>query len=139
MGMISEFKDFALKGNMLDMAVGVVMGGAIGQLVGSLVTNLINPIVGLFTGGVDLGSLAMKIGEHTVEKDGQPVVEDLLLNYGSFITAFINFMILAFVIFIIVKMVNNAKNHLGLVKEKKPAGPTEVDLLKEIRDSLQRG
>ena len=139
MGMVSEFKEFALKGNMVDMAVGIVMGGAIGTLVGSLVTNLINPIVGLFTGGQDFGSMAMKIGEHTVEKeDGTKVVEDLMLNYGAFIGAFINFLILAFVIFIIVKMVNNAKNAMGLAEEEAPAGPSETDLLTEIRDALKR-
>ncbi|MCL4107144.1 UNVERIFIED_CONTAM: hypothetical protein GTU68_039136 [Idotea baltica] len=123
--MISEFKEFALKGNMVDMAVGIVMGGAVGTLVGSMVTNLINPIVGLFTGGQDF-------------EDGTKVVEDLMLNYGSFISAFINFLILAFVIFMIVKMVNNAKNAMGLAEEEKPAGPTETELLTEIRDALKR-
>lgn len=134
MGMISEFKEFALKGNMVDMAVGIVMGGAVGTLVGSLVENLINPIVGVFTGGQDFGSLSAKIGERTLE-DG--TVEPLLLNYGAFIGAFINFLILAFVIFMIVKMVNNAKNAMGLAEEE-AAGPSETDLLAEIRDALKR-
>ncbi len=140
MGMISEFKEFALKGSMVDMAVGIVMGGAIGQLVGSMVENLINPIVGLATGGVDLGSLATQIGERTVEveKDGAMVseVQKLMLNYGAFITAFINFLILAFVIFLIVKGVNNARKRMGHVDAA--AGPSEVDLLTEIRDALKR-
>lgn len=139
MGMIQEFKEFALKGNMVDMAVGIVMGGAVGTLVGSMVENLINPIVGLFTGGVDLSTLFTKIGERTVEDaDGQQVVEDLVLNYGAFISAFINFLILAFVIFMIIKMVNNAKKAMNLVEEEAPAGPSEVDLLTEIRDSLKK-
>lgn len=139
MGMIKEFKEFALKGNMVDMAVGIVMGGAIGTLVGSMVENLISPIVGLFTGGVDLGGLSTKIGERTVENaDGQQVVEDLVLNHGAFITAFINFIILAFVIFMIIKMVNNAKKAMNLVEPEAAPGPSEVDLLTEIRDSLKK-
>ena len=139
MGMISEFKEFALKGNMVDMAVGIVMGGAIGTLVGSMVENLINPIVGKFTGGVDLGSLQASIGERTVtNEEGVDVIEQLMLNYGAFVTSFINFLILAFVIFLIVKTVNNAKKAMGLDKPGAPAGPSEVDLLTEIRDSLQK-
>ncbi len=135
MGMISEFKEFALKGNMVDMAVGIVMGGAVGTLVGSMVTNLINPIVGLFTGGQDFGAMATKIGE-SVDADGKTV--DLMLNYGAFISAFINFLILAFVIFIMVKVVNNAKKSMGMVEEEAPAGPSDNDLLVEIRDALVR-
>lgn len=140
MGMIAEFKEFALKGNMVDMAVGIVMGGAVGTLVGSMVTNLINPIVGVFTGGQDFGTLKTKIGQHIVEQaDGTKLSEPLYLNYGAFISAFINFLILAFVIFMIVKTVNNAKNALGLKEEEKaPAGPSETDLLIEIRDALKR-
>lgn len=134
MGMISEFKEFALKGNMVDMAVGIVMGGAVGTLVGSLVENLINPIVGVFTGGQDFSTFGIKIGESTV--DGKVV--PLELQIGSFIGAFINFLILAFVIFMIVKMVNNAKNAMGVAEEEAPAGPTETELLTEIRDALKR-
>ena len=138
MGMVQEFKEFALKGNMVDMAVGIVMGGAIGGLVKSMVDNLINPIVGLFTGGVDLSSLTITLKDAVPVTDGGEGVPALLFQYGSFITAFINFLILAFVIFMIVKAVNTAKQQLNLVKEAAPAGPSEVDLLKEIRDSLKR-
>ena len=148
MGMISEFKEFALKGNMVDMAVGIVMGGAVGGVVNSMVTNLINPIVGLFTGGQDLASLSTKIGSREVavlDAKGAPVMEndevvmkaeDLMLNYGAFITAFFNFLILAFVIFLIVKTVNNAKKAMGMTEEKAPAGPSDNQLLTEIRDAL---
>ena len=140
MGMIKEFKEFALKGNMVDMAVGIVMGGAISQVVGSMVENLINPIVGLFTGGTDLGQLSTKIGEKMVtDADGNTVTQDLMLNYGAFINAFIQFLILAFVVFMIVKSVNNAKRALGLDKPPAPKGPSEVDLLTEIRDALKQG
>lgn len=131
MGMIQEFKEFALKGNLVDMAVGIVMGGAVGTLVGSMVENLINPIVGLFTGGQDFSTFAFKIGQNA---DG----EALNLNAGAFISAFINFLILAFVVFMIVKSVNTAKKKLNLAEEAKDPGPSEVDLLKEIRDALQK-
>lgn len=148
MGMIKEFKEFALGGSLVDMAVGIVMGGAIGNLVGSLVSNLINPIVGLFMGGTPLTSLAIPIGERKVPRlgdDGEALkdsagevlmkTEDLMLNYGAFIDAFIQFLILAFVIFIIVKMVNTAKKRM--IAEA-PAGPTDTELLTEIRDALKR-
>lgn len=135
MGMIQEFKEFALKGNLVDMAVGIVMGGAIGTLVGSMVENLINPLVGLATGGQDFAEFAIQIGQKTAE-DG--TVTPLLLNIGAFVGAFINFLILAFVIFMIIKVVNAAKKQLDLVEEEAPAGPSEVDLLTEIRDSLKK-
>ncbi len=128
MGMISEFKEFALKGNMVDMAVGIVMGGAVGVLVTSLVENLINPIVGKFTGGVDFSKFGIKIGENEAG-------EALNLGVGAFIGAFINFLILAFVIFMIIKIVNNAKKSMGIADEA-PAGPSDNDLLSEIRDAL---
>lgn len=136
MGMIQEFKDFALKGSLVDMAVGIVMGGAIGKLVGSMIDNLISPLVGLATGGVSLEDLKTKIGEHTVEVDGASVVEPLFLNYGGFINALIQFLILAFVIFMIIKAVNSAKKTMKM--EDEAAGPSEVDLLVEIRDSLKK-
>ena len=135
MGIIKEFKEFALKGNMVDMAVGIVIGGAVGSVVKSMVVNLINPIVGLFTGGVNLSALTMQIGERTLE-DGTS--EPLMLNYGAFITAFIDFLILAFVVFLIVKAVNTAKKALVAEKEKAPSGPSEVELLVEIRDALTK-
>ena len=135
MGMIQEFKEFALKGNMVDMAVGIVLGGAVGKLVGSMVDNLINPIVGLFTGGGDLARGGIQIGK-TVAEDGTEV--PVLLNIGAFVSAFIDFLILAFVIFMIVKMVNAAKQALVAEKPAVPAGPSEVELLQEIRDSLKR-
>jgi len=135
--MIQEFKEFALKGNLVDMAVGIVMGGAIGKLVGSMIDNLIDPLVGLATGGVSLGGLTTTIGERSVEVDGVTTIEPLLLNYGAFINAIIQFAILAFVIFMIIKAVNSAKKAMAIA-EPAPAGPSEVDLLKEIRDSLKK-
>ena len=133
MGMIQEFKEFALKGNMVDMAVGIIMGGAVGALVGSLVESLINPIIGMFTGGTDLSQFAYEL--RAAEGD----TEALVLRWGDFLNAFIQFLILAFVVFMIVKSVNAAKRQLNMVKEAAPKGPSEVDLLTEIRDALQKG
>lgn len=132
MGMIQEFKEFALKGNMVDMAVGIVMGAAVGKLVGSLVENMINPVVGVFLGGTDLGQFGY------VLKPAEGDAAALVLRWGDFINAFIQFLILAFVVFMIIKAVNAAKRQLNLVKEAAPAGPSEVDLLTEIRDALQK-
>jgi len=132
--MISEFKEFALKGSLVDMAVGIVIGGAIGKLVGSLLENLINPIIGVFAGGKSFSDFSVKIGESQVEGKTVP----LNLEIGAFITAFINFLILALVIFIIVKAVNQAKKALEEEKPKEPADPSQTDLLIEIRDALQR-
>lgn len=136
MGMISEFKEFALKGNMMDMATGIIIGAAVSTVVGSLVDDLIMPIVGLFTGRVDFTNLFVNLGEGdfstlaAAKEAGAPV-----FGYGAFIQAFINFLIIAFVIFMIIKAVNNMKK-----KEKAaPAAPPEdVILLREIRDSLKK-
>ncbi len=136
MGMISEFKEFALKGNMMDMATGIIIGAAVSTVVGSLVDDLIMPIVGLFTGRVDFTNLFVNLGEGdfstfaAAKEAGAPV-----FGYGAFIQAFINFLIIAFVIFMIIKAVNNMKKK----EEAAPAAPPEnVILLREIRDSLKK-
>ena len=122
--MLQEFKAFAMKGNVVDLAVAVVIGAAFGKIVSSLVDNLITPLVGLFLGGVDFSGLAHTVGEAT-------------FGYGAFIQAVIDFTIVAFVIFLIVKALNKAQGPQE-EEEATPAGPTEVELLTEIRDSLKR-
>ena len=130
MGMISEFKDFINKGNVMDLAVGVVIGGAFGKIIDSFVTHLINPIVGIFTGGADLSHLAVKLGTYTNDK-GEVVPN--LLQYGSFLMSVINFLILALVIFMVVKAYNNFR------KAAPPPPPTPSEaLLGEIRDLLKK-
>ncbi|MBQ1378254.1 MAG: large conductance mechanosensitive channel protein MscL [Lachnospiraceae bacterium] len=124
---INEFKEFALKGNMIDLAVGMIIGAAFTALINSLVANIFNPVIGLITGGVDLeNALKVKIGETMV--DG--VVTPLTINFGAFISAIINFIIMAFVIFLFVKGVNKARAHAELVKNggKKPeeAAPPKI-------------
>jgi len=126
--MIKEFKDFIAKGNVMDMAVGIIIGAAFTAIVGSLVEDLVNPIISLFMGGIDFSSLGVQLGEG---EDGA------VFAYGKFIMALINFIIIAFVVFMLVRAVNKAKGP----EEEAPAevpGPSEVDLLKEIAASLKK-
>ena len=128
MKIINEFKKFAIKGNVLDLAVAVVIGGAFGKIVTSLVNDLVMPLLGVVLGGVDFSSL-------TLDVRGEAAV-----NYGNFIQAIVDFLIIAWVIFLAVKALNRIKKDKSdQAEEKKPAGPSEeVKLLTEIRDSLRR-
>lgn len=140
--MINEFKAFIAKGNVVDLAVGIIIGAAFTAIVNSLVSDLINPIIGLITGGVDFSNLFIDLSGANpaslaaAREAGQPV-----FAYGAFITAVINFLIIAWVVFLLVKAVNRLKD--GMVKKEAaaaaavPAGPTEVELLAEIRDALK--
>lgn len=140
--MINEFKAFIAKGNVVDLAVGIIIGAAFTAIVNSLVSDLINPIIGLILGNVDFSNLYIDLSGANppslaaAKEAGQPV-----FAYGSFITAVINFLIIAWVVFLLVKAVNKLKD--GMVKKEAaaaaavPAGPTEVELLAEIRDALK--
>ena len=119
MSMASEFKEFATKGSLVDMAVGIIIGAAIGNMVGALVDNILMSIIGMVMGGVDISSLAITVG-------------DANIGYGAFIQAFIDFLIVAFVIFMIIKAINNMKK--SAAKEE----ADEVELLTEIRDLLKQ-
>ncbi len=137
--MLSEFKAFIARGNVLDLAVGVIIGAAFGKIVSSLTDDLIMPIVGAVTGGVDFSSNYLVLGGAEKVTAGMSLVAAKaaganVLAWGSFITAIINFLILAFIIFMIVKQANK---YITLASAA-PAGPTEVDLLTEIRDSLKK-
>lgn len=123
--MLQEFKAFALKGNVMDLAVAVVIGAAFGKIVSSLVDTMITPLVGLFLGGVDFSDLSFAVGE-------------AVFGYGAFIQSVIDFTIVAFVIFMMVKIMNKAQGEQEEEEEPAPAAPTEVELLTEIRDSLRR-
>lgn len=142
--MINEFKAFIAKGNVVDLAVGIIIGAAFMAIVNSLVSDLINPIIGLITGGVDFSNLYIDLSGTNpaslaaAKEAGVPV-----FAYGAFITAIINFMIIAWVVFLLVKAVNRLKAQV--VRREKaeeaaavPPGPTELDVLKEIRDTLQQ-
>ncbi|PJK11605.1 large conductance mechanosensitive channel protein MscL [Lysobacteraceae bacterium NML95-0200] len=135
MSIISEFKEFAMRGNVVDLAVGVVIGASFGKIVTALVDNVIMPPIGLLIGGVDFSDLAITLKEASVDAAGQaiPAVE---LAYGQFINAVIQFLIVAFAIFMVVKAINRLKKP---EPEAAPAEPAEdVLLLREIRDELKR-
>lgn len=138
MSMMKEFKEFALRGNVIDLAVGVVIGGAFGKIVGSLVNDLITPFISLLIGSADFKNLSMVMRPPTIGADGVETVPALLLNYGSFIQSIIDFAIIAFVIFVVVKAINNMRKQ----QEAPPAEPVapseEVQLLTQIRDALNQ-
>ncbi len=140
MGMLQEFKDFAVKGNVMDLAVGVIIGAAFGKIVDSVVGDLIMPIVGRVIGGLDFSSFFIALSAvppdvamnlEALKKAGIPV-----FAYGSFITILFNFVILAFIIFMLVKWINKLK--ADAPPPPAPADPEEVLLLRQIRDSLKK-
>lgn len=144
MSIIEEFKAFAIKGNVMDLAVGVIIGGAFGTIVNSIVKDLIMPIVGLATGGLDFANKFIQIGSLPASFKGNPEsYKDLqtagvaVIGYGSFITALINFIILAFIIFMMVKFINKLRHPHGVEAPAPAAPPEDVLLLREIRDALQ--
>ncbi len=142
MGMMQEFKDFALKGNVMDLAVGVIIGGAFGKIVDSIVGDLIMPIVGKIFGGLNFSEMYIMLAPPAKAVEGATSYATLkaaganLFAYGNFITILVNFAILAFIIFMMVKQMNKMK------KEAAPAipaaTPEDVVLLREIRDSLKK-
>jgi len=132
MSMVSEFKDFAMRGNVVDMAVGIVIGGAFGKIVSSFVADVLMPPIGLAMGGVDFGELAVTLKEAVGETAA------VTLNYGTFIQTVVDFLIIAFAIFMVVKAMNASKKK----EEEAPAAPPEPSkeevLLTEIRDALSK-
>lgn len=142
MGMVTEFKEFAVKGNVVDLAVGVIIGAAFGKIVDSVVGDLIMPIVGAIFGKLDFSSLFIVLGNvpagtamtlDALKKAGVPV-----FAYGNFITVAVNFAILAFIIFMMVKQINKMKREAPPAPAAPPATPEDVVLLREIRDALKK-
>lgn len=141
MGIMQEFREFAVKGNVIDLAVGVIIGGAFGKMVDSVVSDLIMPVVGTVFGKLNFSSLFLVLGKvppdtamtlDSLKKAGVPV-----LAYGNFITVVVNFAILAFIIFLMVKQINRLKRR-EVAAPAPPAAPAEdIVLLREIRDSLR--
>ncbi|MCT4557057.1 MAG: large conductance mechanosensitive channel protein MscL [Pelagimonas sp.] len=142
--MVQEFKDFIAKGNVMDMAVGIIIGAAFTAIVKSMVGDLINPIIALFTGGVDFtGWFYALNGEVYVSLAAAKEAGAPVFAVGRFVMAVINFLIIAWVVFMLVKMVNRVKEAAEKQEEEAPAeeapaGPSELDILMEIRDSLKR-
>jgi large conductance mechanosensitive channel len=129
MSFASEFKEFAMKGNVVDLAVGVVIGAAFGKIVASLVENIVMPVVGVFTGGVNFATLAAAIG---TSAKGEPV----LLKYGAFIQSVVDFLIIAFVIFVAIKGINSLKKPAPAAAPPPP--PRQEVLLEDIRNLLAK-
>ncbi|WP_138935547.1 large conductance mechanosensitive channel protein MscL [Roseovarius arcticus] len=141
--MLNEFKDFIAKGNVMDMAVGIIIGAAFTAIVTSMVGDLINPIIGLFTGGVDFtNNYAVLAGEVPAGASLEVARETgaSVFAYGAFLMAVINFLIIAFVVFMLVKYVNKVKSLAEKPDDVAPevvTGPSEKDILIEIRDALK--
>lgn len=141
MGMVQEFKEFAVKGNAMDLAVGVIIGGAFGKIVDSIVGDLIMPLVSRVVGKLDFSNLFVILGDNPnnlvalaeIKKAGIPV-----FAYGSFLTILVNFVILAFIIFMMVKQLNRLRSEEPAAAPEAPATPEDVMLLREIRDSLKK-
>ncbi|MBK9784856.1 MAG: large conductance mechanosensitive channel protein MscL [Betaproteobacteria bacterium] len=141
MGMLQEFKEFAVKGNAMDLAVGVIIGGAFGKIVDSIVGDLIMPLVSRVVGKLDFSNLLFVLGDNPnnlvaladLKKAGIPV-----FAYGSFLTILVNFVILAFIIFMMIKQMNRLRTPEAAAPEAAPATPEDVMLLREIRDSLKK-
>ncbi|MBN1514399.1 MAG: large-conductance mechanosensitive channel protein MscL [Phycisphaerae bacterium] len=135
--MIKEFKEFAFKGSMVDMAVGIIIGGAFGGLVKSLVDKVLMPPLGLLIGGLDFTEYKIRLKD-AVMQDGKVVQPAVDLGYGDFISVFINFLIVALAVFLLVKTINTARRRLEAQEPAPaPAGPTQEQLLAEIRDILK--
>ena len=140
--MLNEFKTFIAKGNVMDMAVGIIIGAAFTAIVTSLVGDIINPIIALFTGGIDFSGWFYVLGEETFSSIEAAVESGVpVFAIGKFVMAVINFLIVAFVVFMLVKMVNRLKAAAERPEEaapEAPKGPTELDVLLEIRDALKK-
>ena len=142
MSFASEFREFAVKGSVVDLAVGVIIGGAFGKIVDSLVKDIIMPVIGRLTGGLDFSNMFVLLAPPPPSYAGPMTYDALtkagvpLLAYGNFITIVINFVILAFIVFLMVKAINRVRR----ADEQKapPAPPEEIVLLREIRDALKR-
>jgi len=132
MSMMSEFRDFAMRGNVVDMAVGIVIGAAFGKIVTSFVNDVLMPPIGMLLGGVDFSDLALTL------KQASGDVAAVTLNYGAFIQTVVDFIIIAFAIFMVIKAMNRMKKKEEAAPPAPPKPSEEVVLLTQIRDSLQK-
>ena len=145
--MLKEFKDFIARGNVMDMAVGIIVGAAFTAIVKSMVSDLINPIIGLFTGGLDFTNNYLVLSGEVEDGASLETAREAgaaIFAYGAFVMAVINFLIIAFVVFMLVRYVNKVKE-AAMKKEEAaapepeaPKGPSELDVLLEIRDALKK-
>ncbi|MDZ5633053.1 MULTISPECIES: large conductance mechanosensitive channel protein MscL [unclassified Janthinobacterium] len=139
MAMMKEFKEFAMKGNVVDLAVGVIIGGAFGKIVDSLVQDVIMPPIGRIFGGLDFANYYLPLnGQATTMTLVEAKKAGAVLAYGNFLTILLNFVILAFIIFQMVRLMNKARRSEPVAPAVAPATPEDIVLLREIRDSLQK-
>lgn len=138
MGMISEFKEFAMRGNVIDLAVGVVIGAAFGKIVTALVEKVIMPPIGLLIGKVDFSELKWTLAEAQLAADGSELAPAVVIGYGEFINTIIQFLIVAFAIFMLIKALNKLARKKAEAPAAPPAPSEEVLLLREIRDNLKK-
>ncbi len=138
MGMLQEFKEFAVKGNVVDLAVGVIIGGAFGKIVDSLVKDVIMPVVGAVTGGLDFSNHFIALSGQTATTLAEAQKSGAVLAWGNFLTIVVNFAILAFIIFLMVKQIQRLRQTPAPVPEAPAVTPEEVVLLREIRDALKK-
>ena len=140
-GLIAEFKEFIMRGNVMDMAIGVVIATAFGAITTSLINNIIMPLIGLAFGGIDLSKWDILLSPEVVDEAGEVVKEASYLGIGTFITAIINFLLIALVIFLVVKAINKISERLKKEEEEEEEAPAEPSaeevLLTEIRDLLK--
>ena len=137
MKIIKEFKEFAIKGNMFDMAIGIVIGTAFHKIISSLVDDIIMPPLGYIIGRVDFSDLSIVIQKKVVEKGGDVVKELVAFNYGNFIQVMIDFLVITVTIFLVIKLFNKLRRKAEDEKEKEIPTPREIELLAEIRDLLK--
>jgi large conductance mechanosensitive channel len=137
MGMLQEFKAFAMRGNVVDMAVGIIIGAAFGKIVSSAVADVLTPPLGLLIGGIDFSSLAITLKAAVLKVDGSVLTPAVTINYGKFIQATVDFIIMAFAIFIMIKLMNKLQKHEEAKPTPPPAPTPTENLLGEIRDILK--
>ena len=137
--MLREFREFALKGNMVDLAIGVIIGAAFGGLINSLVQDILTPLIGLATGGVDFTNLFVQLSGPEQATLAEAREAGATIAYGNFLTLLINFLIVAWVLFLVVKGMNRLRRKQVVAPAEAPPPPADVLLLKEIRDLLATG
>lgn len=136
MSLVKEFKEFAMRGNVIDMAVGIVIGAAFGKIVSSFVADVVMPPIGLLTGGVDFSDQVITL-KQAVQEGGEVVSPAVTMNIGVFVNSVIDFVIVAFAIFVVIKLMNAAKRKEEAAPKAPPAPPKQEVLLEEIRDLLK--
>lgn len=136
--MLKEFKEFIMTGNVIDLAVAVILAGAVGGVVSGFTNDIMMPIVGHFTGGMDFSELKLILAEAVTDADGNVTTPENAILWGKWVNALINLVIVGFVLFMIVRAFNKFKKKKVEAAPAPPAGPSEIDLLTEIRDALKK-